>query len=286
MTVKTLKKQLAAAIAMVLVSVIALSSSTYAWFAANNQVTATGMSVKAQAEGGLLIANSAADDWVTGASATYSGANLTLNPTSTSDVTAWYHNTSGSFTSAAAHQLAPTYETLTIAESNGVGYVNVDNVNGLGDTDPRYYLVNTFYIKSATTAIGDGSANVLYINKIDVSGNANSGDLDKSLRVAIQIEGDSTVYIYAPFAGATTSYYVAGAESATTAVIPNQTTKIVDTLTNIKQIPAAGTDTPLEVNVYMYFEGEDEECKSANIASTLDTLYLTVTFGTEALTTP
>ena len=40
MTVKSLKKQLAAAIAMVVVAAVALSSSTYAWFVSNNTVTA------------------------------------------------------------------------------------------------------------------------------------------------------------------------------------------------------------------------------------------------------
>ena len=50
MTVKALKKQLMAAIAMVVVSAIALSSSTYAWFASSSQVTAKGMQVTAKAE--------------------------------------------------------------------------------------------------------------------------------------------------------------------------------------------------------------------------------------------
>ena len=39
-SVKALKKQLAAAIAMGCVAAVALGSSTYAWFVSNNQVTA------------------------------------------------------------------------------------------------------------------------------------------------------------------------------------------------------------------------------------------------------
>ena len=39
-SVKTLKKQLGAAIAMVCVAAVALGSSTYAWFVTNNNVKA------------------------------------------------------------------------------------------------------------------------------------------------------------------------------------------------------------------------------------------------------
>ena len=47
-SVKALKKQLAAAIAMVCVAAVALGSSTYAWFVNNTQVTATDVTVTAQ----------------------------------------------------------------------------------------------------------------------------------------------------------------------------------------------------------------------------------------------
>lgn len=58
--VKSLRKQLMAAIAMVLVAAVALGSSTYAWFAANKTVTADGMQVSATSSSSLVIAT--ADD--------------------------------------------------------------------------------------------------------------------------------------------------------------------------------------------------------------------------------
>jgi hypothetical protein len=54
MSVKALKKQLFAAVAMVIVAAIAVSSSTFAWFAANTTVTATGMNVSAQSDAVFL----------------------------------------------------------------------------------------------------------------------------------------------------------------------------------------------------------------------------------------
>jgi hypothetical protein len=56
MTVKSLRKQLAAAIAMTLVATVALGSSTYAWFAINGKVTATTTSFETRVSNNLFIA--------------------------------------------------------------------------------------------------------------------------------------------------------------------------------------------------------------------------------------
>lgn len=56
MNSKAIKRQLLAAIAMVLVAALALGSSTYAWFAANKTVTAQGMQVSATSSSSLVIA--------------------------------------------------------------------------------------------------------------------------------------------------------------------------------------------------------------------------------------
>ncbi len=55
MTVKSLRKQLAAAIAMTLVATVALGSSTYAWFVSNTQVTASQVNVTASTTYALQI---------------------------------------------------------------------------------------------------------------------------------------------------------------------------------------------------------------------------------------
>ena len=47
-SVKALKKQMAAAIAMVCVAAVALGSSKYAWFVSNNTVKATTTTISAQ----------------------------------------------------------------------------------------------------------------------------------------------------------------------------------------------------------------------------------------------
>lgn len=55
MSTKALKTQLLAAVAMVLVASVALGSSTYAWFASNNKVTAKGTAITAKSNSTYLL---------------------------------------------------------------------------------------------------------------------------------------------------------------------------------------------------------------------------------------
>ena len=138
MTVKALRKQLMAAIAMVVVSAVALCSSTYAWFASNNKVTAGNMNVQAQAEGGILISNESKSEWKTSADASHKSLTQ-LIPTSTANVTNWYHAVSDAANDAKAHQEASKYDALNIT-------VDDDGI-GKDATGKQYYLLNKFYIK-------------------------------------------------------------------------------------------------------------------------------------------
>ena len=53
-SVKALKKQLGAAVAMVCVAAVALGSSTYAWFVTNNKVDATTTNISAQSNAAFM----------------------------------------------------------------------------------------------------------------------------------------------------------------------------------------------------------------------------------------
>ena len=286
-------KRLIPALAMLLVSAILLGTSTFAWFSMNTQVSATGMQVQAVAEDGLLIINEQdadqAANWKVSAQATYNTA-AALAPTSTSDVTAWYHNKSDAPTTAKAGQASNTYTTLSgskwLRDTNGAYYYD-DDAGSDKDAGENYYtLLNKFYIKSSGAEIALGTGNTyqaLYINKVQVTGNTSSPDLDKALRVAVKV--GSQLFIYAPFEGATLSYNVAGSATATTATqVPANF--ILNTVTNTTTLPAIGTEkaNTVPVEIYLYFEGEDANCKSENLTATLDTLSVEVTFGITQVT--
>ena len=57
---KALKKQMAAAVAMVCVAAVALGSSTYAWFVSNNTVKGTTTNISAQSNAPFLKIDSVA----------------------------------------------------------------------------------------------------------------------------------------------------------------------------------------------------------------------------------
>ena len=97
MNSKAIKRQLLAAIAMVLVAAIALGSSTYAWFVASGTVKAEGMEVNVQSEGGLIIRyTGSGDGWGVVASAKQEGNPINLEPASTADMLTWSTATAAS----------------------------------------------------------------------------------------------------------------------------------------------------------------------------------------------
>lgn len=269
---KSLRKLIPTFVMLVITAAL-VGTSTYAWFSMNTNVTATGMTVTAKAEGGIVIANAAGDDWSNSASA--STASATLYPTSTKDVTTWYHNKSTNANDAQASQAAGTYETLKLTKSAteyGIGYVE-DGTPGYGETEAAYYLLNKFTVKSSAENL---TGIKFYINSVTVTGMNTSAALDASLRVAIKIVGDSTTYIYAPVAGATKTYKVGGSEQTEITVKTNE--KNVETSINAISTNGVG------VEVYAYFEGEDAACKSTNVSGvTLDNLAITVKFGTATI---
>lgn len=171
-SVKTLKKQLGASIAMVLVAAVALGSSTYAWFVNNTMVKTTGADVSASAAYALLIsegADGSATGWVTTHTMT-NDKNLAMVPvsttgkTTTTPMTFWKSNEWATVGDDGAKQsLVNTYSTTT------------------ANTE---YLTETFQIKAS-------QACNLYLDQ-DTVINATGADkttstLDKTLRVALVV---------------------------------------------------------------------------------------------------
>lgn len=263
MNSKAIRKQLLAAVAMVLVAAVALGSSTYAWFAGNNSVEAKGMSVKAQAESGILIKSldNASSSFSTTATAGMESLPEALFPTSTIDLSKWVHATSLTKESEQSKQDAGKYKTLTDDE--------------LGN----YVLKRQFAIRAASDK-QDITGVQLAITKVEAkAATSNSPNLNKAVRVGVKVStgaaSDSAFYIYAPQNGGfeLTANYASGA-TKTEPAGPTGTTDVM-TLAN-DTIPA--NDSQLIVDIYIWFEGEDANCKSANITAALDQINVAVTF--------
>ena len=282
------------ALGILLLSTAASVTGTVAWFSSSDTVKANNMNVKARAEQGIVISNENSNDWKEAIDASYPTA-VALNPTSTADFSAWYHNSSDDANDAKAGQAANTYTTLGLHQPvNGVAWVDEGTTpNNQYDSasEKAYYILNKFYIRASSgAAITNTHLHVLNVGitkTINQTGEnaAGSADLNKSLRVGVAFTGGNKK-IFAP-EGATSSYNVAGSSSATTAIIPASDGSIatanqdsgITTIPNNEATKGSGENAAVEVLVYLYFEGEDAECKSANLIDTLDDLHVSIKFG-------
>jgi len=280
MSTKTLRKELLAAIAMVIVAAIALSGSTYAWFAANNQVTANQMTVQAVAEAGIEIVAKGNTDWSTTDASNVTSA-MALYPTSTRDGATWVHASAAKadkFTAAAG-----TYEILSLTagdtSKNAAGYATETKQiasQNYDATGKQYYRIDTFQIR---TVQGTTTEQKVKVKEVQLSGTPQS--LDKSLRVLIK--SGSNYYNYNAGAGSE-SRVVA------TAVNGSKNPETIATVTYLANNAAsellctcaAGTasaaGTPQDVDIYVYYEGEDVDHYSNNLENALAQLSVTVIF--------
>ena len=263
MNSKAIKKQLLAAVAMVLVAAVALGSSTYAWFVASNSVTAKGMKVQAMAESGLAISH---DGRVWGSVSTSDRQEKTLSPVSTKDLKNWYHATA----------LAPS----NFSAGTGEKRDNVtETVLPSGDFDDNntYVFRDKFEIRS--TAAGENQSKGLYVKKITVTQGANENAVEKTMSTALRVgvtytatgANNTATKIFAPVSLAsgannspTKSYAVYDENGQqiggdfTVDEFGATTSNLIGASTPISK------DEPISVFIYIWFEGEDHNLYSDN----------------------
>lgn len=266
MSVKALKRQLIAAIAMVLVATIAMGSSTYAWFVSSGSVTAEGMKVQAQAESGLAISFDG-NAWGTTAAANMT-TEKALYPASTRDLAAWYHATAAATNAAAAADGTRTRITDTVFP----GGTYAEN---------SYVVMKTFKIRSTSA---DALSKGLYVKDVQVTGNKT---MSTALRVGVSYTavGATPVYkIFGPVsvgagdsANKATDNYTVYSETGTSLgtvalTTPGNSAKLIED--NVT-IPAAAGDA-VTVNIFVWYEGEDANLFSDNYET--ETLSVSVVF--------
>ena len=267
------------ALGILVLSTAAAVSGTVAWFTSSNLVSVTGLHAKVDAETGIVISNEARSSWATSTTAQHSGQGQSFMLTSTADLSTWYHNNSNN---ANEHAAAGDYDTLTVNKPDAG---TTDQNTGLGTTTfqglkKNVYLINRFYIKSASGV--ELSNQKLHVKNIAATAAGGSAELNKALRVAF-VYG-STKIIYGVFEDFTHSYKVGG---ATQAFEPKDGSLAdgadIQELASGITIPSFNTESPLQIETYVYFEGEDEAAKSANITASLDDITISFEFENEKI---
>lgn len=242
---KSLKKQLAAAIAMLLVAVVALGSASYAWFVSNNTVTAKTASISAQSNAPFLMIDKAEITSGSGTSIEFTEADTALYP---AQVVA--NGTEPKFQSAYASKKT---EATELANSR---YDVGDAAAAVG---AGFAIQETFYIGTADDKAG--SFKDLKVSKVELT--TDTGKLDKAVSVLLVCGTNWAVYKVSDD-GAILDKYGDGTTSAGN----NGDGILAATI-------AAGAD--VTVNAYVFYDGSDSEVYT-NQLNVLGTGGVTLTF--------
>lgn len=213
MDIKKMKMQLLGTAASVLISAVALTSATYAWYVANNKVEATTTQISATTNGFILQIATAEDGPRHGgdqSSLVATTAGGRISPSSTDDVKNWYVNLGINGEGKVTSYQTPNF---TTAEQDP----NV-RPGQYGDVkDPHYAYIKSEYILYTITDTGRAD---VYLDAsegtpitLTVNGTPTTDTVPKSMRIGITIEsitknadgtysdnGDETLkVVYAPY---------------------------------------------------------------------------------------
>ena len=252
METKALKKQLGAAIAMVVVAAIALGSATYAWFVSNNSVKATTVGVSAKSNSAFLLINTAATSTSSGTEASVSYSNISLYP-------AIWDNTFDAAGSVASDSSGKYQFESAYASSKASAKEKDDKSSRflIGDGDAAkeksYATLNTFYVG---TGGYDGSFTNLKVKDFTVT---DSNNLATAVRVLVT-DGTNWVVVRKSLDASGGDDGRAMVESQSLATTGDGA---VDS--GVFHTDEFGKTNDVEVKCYVYYDGSDGSVYTTNL---------------------
>lgn len=247
MDTKALKKQMGAAIAMVLVAAVALGSATFAWFVSNNKVEAKTASVSAQSNAPFLKIAKAGEALTTTQATQTAGTNdkVELYPSQ------WNHVvTDGTYQFESAYASDATKWNMLENSRFAVGGVDAEH-------RPDYALKQSFTI--GTTDEKAGSFQNLKVASVTVNAGENSDGLKSAICVLVKCGDQWGVYKETDNGTELTAY-----GDATTIVnnLTGSDTSVTDAL--VAKIDAGKS---VDVDIYVFYDGSASTVFSDNLAS-------------------
>lgn len=241
MKAKSRKRLLISSVAMLLVAMVALGTATFAWFTSSTTATASGINVKTVKSSELVISKSD-KDWKTVVD--YGVANKVLLPASTSTGTAWF---------SAEAETKTAFDKKTGTDFAGIG----DGGN--------------YYFADELNVMNKGEATVENVT-ISFSGLTN-----RYARVAV-VAADANSNITGTF---TESVYDVDGAAYDAVSSATDTTEITPKTTYTINVGNLAHNEAKYYNIYVWFEGQDEQCFDGNAGQAIDDIAFTVTGETE-----
>ncbi len=268
--VKALKKQLAAAIAMVCVAAVALGSSTYAWFVTNNTVKATTSTISAQSNAAFMKIKY---------NASAINSDLTADVATITDTPLYPAQWDDDFDSTGANLVTSNgvyaFETAYGTNPTETGYIKSGNWIYVGTPEnavtKTYAVKNTFKISSKGTDLTKLKVDSAKIFAQDPDGRDDSGNtkLDEALRVLV-VCGDDWVLC-------DKDGVISDSEGRTKAASSADLGQFGSTGVTVTH------DQDTTVNMYVYYDGNDSQIYSNNLPNlAAASSKITVTFTATA----
>ena len=263
-SVKSLKKQLGAAVAMVCVAAVALGSSTYAWFVSNNTVKATTSTISAQSNAAFMYIRDENEKSKNITADTSSVKSTALYPAH------WVTAKEGNYATADIGKFYTAYGTTAddgtmVAKTLKMVEANADSTTKGSPDDAetaQYAVKNTFFIGSKGTELSDLVVTAASLKNEDGSDStSDNADLDNALRILVTC-GNNWVLC-------DKSSILASNEG-------NTTHKLADKVSS----------TETEVNIYVFYDGDDTQVNTNNLPDLKKaSKNITVQFDATATTT-
>lgn len=283
------RRVLISSMCMLLVAIVALGTATYAWFTQSTTATANGINVKTIKSSELKISSlnkawGTTVNYQTGynSEGTKTDAKILL-PVSSADGTNWFTTnaiTKDSFAATKTDGAETQYSEVTpvTAANKGTYYfANQLNVKNEGEATVEDVTI-TFALGTDTdAATKEGYYRIALVPVTDTEDNTETLPSASTNFFALEEDGVTLSNIY----GLTdTNGYQAlkgtdlsKSDSFTDTVKPNTATSV--TVGDLEEDEAA------YYNLYVWFEGQDQDCKDANAGATIPQITFTVT-GTTA----
>ena len=249
-----LTKKLLPAVVMLLVSAIMLTTSSFAWFSMNTSVKAEGMKVTAVADQVYLQISD---------SETFDSTDTMVKADAINDEATLAPITIGSVTGSSFSPLAANGEGL-VSSTGMTWYTNISN-------DPDDATATGTYVDKTAEKDGFCLVNTFYLRLNPKAGQvATDLDLNCSVKLAAAPTEDMAKSV---------SVLVVCGDYAQLFKDPDSTdgtlaTKVGKKLTvgGFKNTDVVKEDTknagPVEVKVYVFFDGENANCKTTNVTAT------------------
>lgn len=233
------KKLLVSSVAMLLVAMLALGTATYAWFTSSTTATANGINVMTTKASELQI-SSVGTDW--GTLIDYGVQNKVLLPASTANGVGWWKAEAANRDDFAAKE--GTINAIAEADRGAYRFKDQLNVRNNGEADVENVKI-TFSVPN----------NYLRVALVETNGRGENLE-------------NTGVFKNSVFAIDDAPYDAIAGKADTIAITPDATgTLTIGTLTS---------GEAKYYNLFVWFEGQDPDCKDTNAGAIIDDIKFTV----------